>query len=34
MLGFKQAMSDYGLEINQDWILEGDFGEKAVTILS
>jgi len=29
MLGFKQAMIDYGLEINQEWILEGDFGEKS-----
>ncbi len=29
MLGFRQAMSDHGLEINYDWILEGDFGEKS-----
>ncbi|MCL4549223.1 MAG: LacI family transcriptional regulator [Bacteroidetes bacterium] len=29
MLGFKQAMNDYGLEVNQDWVLEGDFGEKS-----
>ena len=29
MLGYKQAMHDYGLEVNQDWILEGDFGEKS-----
>ena len=29
MLGFRQAMSDHGLEINYDWIVEGDFGEKS-----
>jgi len=29
MHGFRQAMSDHGLEINYDWILEGDFGEKS-----
>lgn len=29
MLGFRQAMNDHGLEINYDWILEGDFGEKS-----
>ena len=29
MLGFKQAMNDYGLEINKDWTIEGDFGEKS-----
>lgn len=25
MLGFRQAMNDHGLEINYDWIFEGDF---------
>lgn len=29
ILGFKQAMDDHGLEINYDWIIEGDFGEKS-----
>jgi len=29
MLGFHQAMNDNHLEINPDWILEGDFGEKS-----
>lgn len=29
MLGFRQAMLDNGLEINPEWILEGDFGEKS-----
>lgn len=27
--GFIQAMNDNGLEINNDWIIEGDFGEKS-----
>ncbi|PKL81920.1 MAG: LacI family transcriptional regulator [Ignavibacteriae bacterium HGW-Ignavibacteriae-3] len=29
MLGFREAMNDNGLEINPEWILEGDFGEKS-----
>jgi len=29
MLGFKQAMMDNGLEINNDWIFEGDYSEKS-----
>jgi LacI family transcriptional regulator len=29
MLGFTQAMNDNGLEVNHDWIVEGDFGEKS-----
>lgn len=29
ILGFKQAMSDHGVEINNDWIIEGDFGDKS-----
>ncbi len=29
ILGFTQAMKDHGLEINNDWIIEGDFGEKS-----
>lgn len=29
MIGFKQAMEDHKVEINSDWILEGDFGEKS-----
>lgn len=28
MLGFKNAMTDHGLEINNDWIIEGDYEEK------
>lgn len=27
--GFKQAMTDRGVEINSDWIIEGEFGEKS-----
>ncbi len=27
--GFKQAMVDNGIEINSDWIIEGEFGEKS-----
>ncbi len=26
--GFKQAMNDYGVEINPDWIIEGGFGDQ------
>jgi LacI family transcriptional regulator len=29
ILGFRQAMKDNGLEINYDWIIEGDFVEKS-----
>lgn len=29
ILGFTQAMKDNGVEINNDWILEGDYGEKS-----
>jgi LacI family transcriptional regulator len=29
MLGFSQAMKDHGLEINYDWIIEGDYEEKS-----
>jgi LacI family transcriptional regulator len=29
MLGFRQAINDNGLELNHEWILEGDFGEKS-----
>lgn len=29
MLGFRQAMQTHGLEVNPNWILEGDFGEKS-----
>lgn len=29
ILGFKQAMSDHGIEINNDWIVEGDFDDKS-----
>ncbi|MCX6170118.1 MAG: LacI family DNA-binding transcriptional regulator [Ignavibacteriales bacterium] len=29
ILGFTQAMTDHGFEVNHDWILEGDFGEKS-----
>lgn len=29
ILGFKQAMSDHGVEINNEWIIEGDFGDKS-----
>ncbi len=29
MHGFRQAMNDHGLQINNDWILEGDFSEKS-----
>lgn len=29
IIGFKKAMEDNGLEINEDWILEGDYGEKS-----
>ena len=27
--GFKQAMNDNGVEINNDWVIEGEFGEKS-----
>ncbi len=29
MIGFREAMHTHGLEINPDWILEGDYGEKS-----
>lgn len=29
VLGFTQAMNDHGIEIHNDWIIEGDFGEKS-----
>ena len=29
IIGFTQAMNDHGIEINNDWIIEGDFGEKS-----
>ncbi len=28
LLGFKDAMEKYGLEINPDWVIEGGFGEE------
>lgn len=28
LLGFKEAMEKYGLEINPDWVIEGGFGEE------
>ena len=29
LLGFRQAMDKYGIEINPHWIMEGDFAEKS-----
>jgi LacI family transcriptional regulator len=29
MHGFQQAMNDNGVEINNEWIIEGDYGEKS-----
>ena len=28
MIGFKKAMMDHGLKVNDDWIIEGDYEEK------
>jgi LacI family transcriptional regulator len=28
MIGFKKAMTDHGIEVNNDWIIEGDYEEK------
>jgi DNA-binding LacI/PurR family transcriptional regulator len=29
MLGFRKAMNDHNIRINNDWIVEGDFSEKS-----